>query len=44
MIEMPEKRVFTHAGKAGYLTSARSVISLARKQHACRLQNLVRPH
>jgi hypothetical protein len=44
MIEMPEKSVFTHVGKASYLTSTRSMISLARKQLACRLENLVRPY
>ena len=41
---MPEKRVLTHVGKSGYLTSARCVISLARKQLASRLENLVCPH
>jgi hypothetical protein len=44
IVEMPEKRVFTHIGKAGYFTSGRAVIPLARKQLACRLDNLVRPN
>jgi hypothetical protein len=41
---MPEKRIFTYIGKASYLTSAGCVISLARKQLACRLENLVLPY
>jgi hypothetical protein len=42
MIEMPEESIFTYVGQMRYLARTGAVISLVRKQLACRMDDLVR--